>query len=183
MKSKEKNISPINSWATFPFFNYILKIIINFIRGVPPSEKEVKVSNKLYVSNIPFSVTNEDLNDLFQTCGTVLEANIVLFKDTGKSRGFGFVTMETEKQALEAINLIDGREIKGRKLHVCEAKESPPNKIKRAQKLSHGTCILCGEENDLFGFENDKGICSSCIIALSRASRPVYHKPNYNKSY
>lgn len=177
-----KNTPLINNRGTPLFFNYILNIVSHFIRGVPPSEKDVKVSNKLYVSNIPFTINDDDLKSLFESCGTVVEAKIVTFKDTRKPRGFGFVTMETEEQAQQAINLIDGKEIKGRALNVMVAKDNPNNNSKRAQKLETGICLLCDEEKELYGFENDKGLCSTCISSLSRASRPPYQsrKPRYN---
>lgn len=192
-ENNEKNALLTKSDDTLSFFNYILNIISNFTKGVPPQEKEVKVSKKLYVSNIPFTVTEDDLKDLFETCGTVTESKIIKYRDTGKSRGFGFVEMETEEQAQGAINLINGRELQGRTLNVDEAKETPngkPASFKRAKNIGSGTCALCGNTEELYAIEDsansDTGVCTSCIKALSFASRPP-RKPrtnyNYNNNY
>jgi len=80
------------------------------------------MSNKLYVGNISFDTTNQDLIDLFSASGTVTSANIIEDRETGRSRGFGFVEMSSTAEAQEAIAALNGKEIDGRALKVNEAK-------------------------------------------------------------
>src|SRR5262245_56089788 len=77
---------------------------------------------KLYVGNLSFSTTNQDLNDLFGTVGTVQSSNIIEDRETGRSRGFGFVEMSSEAEGKQAIEQLDGKEVDGRTLKVNEAK-------------------------------------------------------------
>jgi len=77
---------------------------------------------KLYVGNLSFNTTNQDLNDLFGTVGTVQSSNIIEDRETGRSRGFGFVEMSTEAEGKQAIEQLDGKEVDGRTLKVNEAK-------------------------------------------------------------
>ena len=77
---------------------------------------------KLYVGNISFNTTNQDLNDLFGAIGTVESANIVEDRETGRSRGFGFVEMASKEEAENAIAQLNGKEVDGRELKVNEAK-------------------------------------------------------------
>jgi RNA recognition motif-containing protein len=80
------------------------------------------MSNKLYVGNISFNTSNQDLIDLFSASGTVTSANIVEDRETGRSRGFGFVEMASSDDAQKAISEINGKEVDGRELKVNEAK-------------------------------------------------------------
>ena len=80
------------------------------------------MSMKLYVGNISFNTTNQDLNDLFGAIGTVESANIVEDRETGRSRGFGFVEMASKEEAENAIAQLNGKEVDGRELKVNEAK-------------------------------------------------------------
>lgn len=80
------------------------------------------MNKKLYVSNLPFAMTSESLNEIFGTYGSVLSAKVITDRDSGRSKGFGFVEMETEDQAQEAINKLNGQEIQGRTLTVAVAK-------------------------------------------------------------
>lgn len=77
---------------------------------------------KLYVGNISFQTTNQDLNDLFGTVGTVESANVIEDRETGRSRGFGFVEMATKEEGEAAIAQLNGKEVDGRELKVNEAK-------------------------------------------------------------
>ena len=77
---------------------------------------------KLYVGNISFDTSEQDLEDLFAEKGTVESANIITDRDTGRSRGFGFVEMSTREEAQNAIADLDGTELDGRNLKVNEAK-------------------------------------------------------------
>lgn len=80
------------------------------------------MSTKLYVGNISFNTSNQDLIDLFSSAGTVSSANIIEDRETGRSRGFGFVEMSSPAEAQEAISTLNGKEIDGRTLKVNEAK-------------------------------------------------------------
>ncbi len=80
------------------------------------------MATKLYVGNLSFDTTENDLQDLFAEAGTVNEASLVQDRMTGKSRGFAFVTMATDGEAQEAIRQFNGRELQGRKLTVNEAR-------------------------------------------------------------
>ena len=86
------------------------------------------MSVRLYVGNLPFSVTEQDLEQLFSQSGQVDSANVVTDRDTGRSRGFGFVEMESQEAADAAIQALNGYELSGRALTVNEArpKESRP---------------------------------------------------------
>ena len=77
---------------------------------------------KLYVGNLSFNTTENDLQDLFAAYGAVTEAAIVTDRDTGRSRGFGFVTMGGAPEGEAAIKALDGKEFEGRKLTVNEAR-------------------------------------------------------------
>jgi cold-inducible RNA-binding protein len=80
------------------------------------------MSIRLYVGNLPFSVTEQDLEELFGQSGQVESANIVMDRDTGRSRGFAFVEMDTRESADAAIQALNGYEIEGRSLTVNEAR-------------------------------------------------------------
>jgi RNA recognition motif-containing protein len=77
---------------------------------------------KLYVGNISFNTTNQDLNDIFGAFGTVQSSNIIEDRETGRSRGFGFVEMSSQAEGQAAIAELNGKEIDGRTLKVNEAK-------------------------------------------------------------
>lgn len=77
---------------------------------------------KLYVGNISFKTTNQDLNDLFGSVGTVESANVIEDRETGRSRGFGFVEMASQADGEKAISELNGKEIDGRTIKVNEAK-------------------------------------------------------------
>jgi len=81
------------------------------------------MSNKLYVGNLSFDTTERDLNDLFSEVGTVTEAILISDKTTGRSRGFGFVTMSDAEGAKAATDKFNGKEVHGRSLTVNEAKD------------------------------------------------------------
>ena len=78
--------------------------------------------NKLYVGNLPFSMTDEDLARVFGDIGAVTSASIVTDRDTGRSRGFGFVEMGNDQQAKAAISGLDGKMVEGRALQVNVAR-------------------------------------------------------------
>jgi RNA recognition motif-containing protein len=84
----------------------------------------------IYVSNISFHTTEELLNEMFSKFGAVKAVKIVTDKNTGITRGFGFVEMTSMEEAFEAINKLDGKEIQGRALRVSQAKDSFAQAVK-----------------------------------------------------
>jgi RNA recognition motif-containing protein len=84
------------------------------------------MGKKIYVGNLPFSATSESLNELFAKFGTVDSAKIVTDRDTGRSKGFGFVEMSTDDQAAAAIDKLNGSDMGGRNLVVNEARPMEP---------------------------------------------------------
>lgn len=87
-------------------------------------------SNKLFIANLPYSVIEIDLEELFSDYGRVQAARVIRDRETGRSRGFGFVTMSSIQEAETARIALDGINFKGRKLKIDEAKE-----LKRIKKL------------------------------------------------
>jgi cold-inducible RNA-binding protein len=77
---------------------------------------------KLYVGNLSFETTENDLQDLFEPHGTVSEVRLMMDRMTGKSRGFAFVTMNDDEQAKAAMSAINGKELNNRALNVNEAR-------------------------------------------------------------
>ncbi|HEX6185531.1 MAG TPA: RNA-binding protein [Pyrinomonadaceae bacterium] len=80
------------------------------------------MSMKLYVGNLSFQTSSSDLQDLFSQAGTVESASVVEDRDTGRSRGFGFVEMSSKEEGEAAIQQLNGKEVGGRALTVNEAK-------------------------------------------------------------
>lgn len=89
------------------------------------------MSKKLYVGNLLYEVTDEDLKTQFSTVGTVVSATVIKFRDSGRSKGFGFVEMSTVEEAQKAIETMNGQDFKGRKLVVSEAR--PPREDRAPQ--------------------------------------------------
>lgn len=82
-----------------------------------------KMSNtKLFVGNLSFNTTENDLQDAFAAHGTVLEANLMMDRMSGRARGFGFVTMSTPEEAQAAITALNGKNVGGRALTVNVAR-------------------------------------------------------------
>jgi len=80
------------------------------------------MKNKLYVSQIAFSVTSDELADFVSSVGAVVDAKIITDRETGRSRGFGFVEMESDEAAEKAVTTLNGRELNGRQITVAIAK-------------------------------------------------------------
>ena len=80
------------------------------------------MSTKLYVGNLSFDTSASDLEKMFAESGTVQSTNIIEDRETGRSRGFGFVEMSSSEEAKAAITALDGKEVDGRNLKVNEAK-------------------------------------------------------------
>jgi cold-inducible RNA-binding protein len=82
-------------------------------------------STKLYVGNVDYNVTENDLQDAFAAYGTVVEANLMIDRASGRPRGFAFVTMSSPEEAQKAVEGLNGRDLKGRSLTVNEARPKP----------------------------------------------------------
>lgn len=80
------------------------------------------MNTKLFVGNLPFNTTENDLQDTFAAHGTVTEANLLMDRATGRPRGFGFVTMSSPEEAQKAIDALNGTNLDGRSLTVNEAR-------------------------------------------------------------
>ena len=80
------------------------------------------MSNKLFVGNLSFNTTENDLQDAFAAHGTVTEANLMMDRTTGRPRGFAFVTMASDEEAQKAIDALNGKELDGRALTVNVAR-------------------------------------------------------------
>lgn len=80
------------------------------------------MSSKLYVGNLSFNTTTQDLETMFGASGTVESTNIIEDRDTGRSRGFAFVEMSSKEEAQAAISSLNGKDVDGRALTVNEAK-------------------------------------------------------------
>jgi RNA recognition motif-containing protein len=80
---------------------------------------------KLYVGNLPYSATEDGLKTHFSSAGSVASVKIIIDSETGRSKGFGFVEMESDDGAQSAVSQLDGQEYEGRSLRVSEAKPQP----------------------------------------------------------
>jgi RNA recognition motif-containing protein len=100
---------------------------ISFLRSssrVP--EVLILLARKIYVGNLPWSTTSADLEAMFSPHGAVRSAEVISDRETGRSRGFGFVEMETDEGLQAAIAALNGQEVNGRALTVNEARERTP---------------------------------------------------------
>ncbi len=84
------------------------------------------MGNKLFVGNLSFSITDQNLGDAFSECGTVTSAKIIMDRETGRSKGFGFVEMSSDTEAQAAITRFHGAEDNGRAMTVNIAKPMAP---------------------------------------------------------
>ncbi len=79
----------------------------------------------IYIGNLPYNISEDDLRDLFATHGEVSSANIIKDRDSGRSKGFGFVEMPDKSQAESAINALNESDVQGRNVRVNEARPRP----------------------------------------------------------
>ena len=80
------------------------------------------MGKKLYVGNLPFNANDDSLSEIFAQAGTVQSAKIIMDRDTGRSKGFGFVEMSTDQEAADAIQKFNGADYGGRSMTVAEAR-------------------------------------------------------------
>ncbi|MDR1073490.1 MAG: RNA-binding protein [Treponema sp.] len=88
------------------------------------------MAKKLYIGNLAYNTTEDGLRTLFSQFGSVVSAKIIFDRDTGNSKGFGFVELETDEEAAAAIAGVNGREFDGRQIRVNEAMEKAPGERK-----------------------------------------------------
>ena len=81
------------------------------------------MKKNIYVGNLTFDTTADDLRELFEQHGTVTSAQIINDRETGRSRGFGFVEMASQADASKAVSELNGRDVGGRQINVAEAKD------------------------------------------------------------
>jgi len=108
------------------------------------------MGTKLYVGNLSFRTTSEELRDAFAAVGTVESASVIEDRDTGRSRGFAFVEMATAEEAAAAIEQFNGKEFGGRNLTVNEAKP-------RADRGGRGGGYGGGRDRGGYGGGGDRG--------------------------
>src|SRR2546421_5366115 len=81
------------------------------------------MGRRLYVGNLAWAVTDQDLQDLFAEAGTVESSQVIVDRETNRSRGFGFVEMANDEEAEKAITKFNGKDLKGRAIRVNEAQQ------------------------------------------------------------
>ncbi len=86
------------------------------------------MGKRLYVGNLPYTVTEASLTELFSQSGTVDSARLITDRDTGRSKGFAFVEMSSDDEAQAAIEALNGKELDGRRLTVSEARPQEPRR-------------------------------------------------------
>jgi RNA recognition motif-containing protein len=84
------------------------------------------MGKKLYVGNLSYSVSSDGLRDMFTPHGTVESADVIMDRDSGRSKGFGFVEMGSDQEAQAAIAALNGQEVEGRAIVVNEARPKEP---------------------------------------------------------
>jgi cold-inducible RNA-binding protein len=110
-------------FVRLPFFSEAISIR-HFLKVTAKTADKVKIimSMKLYVGNLSFQTSSYDLEEMFAAHGTVESANVVEDRETGRSRGFGFVEMSSKEEGENAISELNGKDLNGRTLTVNEAK-------------------------------------------------------------
>jgi RNA recognition motif-containing protein len=85
------------------------------------------MSKKLFVGGLSWNTTDSELQQAFEACGAVAEAKVITDRETGRSRGFGFVTFDDEQSAVRAVEELNGSTLDGRTIRVDQANERPRN--------------------------------------------------------
>ena len=88
------------------------------------------MNKKLYVGNLPYKTTSDQLQELFSQAGSVTSATVISDKFSGRSKGFGFVEMSSDDEASKAIEMFNGQEMEARKLIVNEARPMTPRPVR-----------------------------------------------------
>jgi len=113
------------------FFGFLTAVAGDVLasKKVAPSSTQQRqryMNNKLYIGGIPYASTDADLANHFAAAGNVASARVITDRETGRSRGFGFVEMTTPEEAQKAIDMFDGKDFQGRMLRVSLAKPMEP---------------------------------------------------------
>ena len=103
------------------------------------------MAKKIYVGNLPWSTTSAKLESLFGAHGTVRSAEVISDRDTGRSRGFGFVEMESDDACEKAIEALNGQEVDGRAITVNEARERSPRPGAAVAAAGAATVVVAAE--------------------------------------
>ena len=103
-------------------------LTVNVARPKTEGGAAASSENKLYVGNIPYSMDRDSLNTMFQEAGSVTDAVVIMDRESGRSKGFGFVTMATSEEAEAAIEKFNGFEVDGRELVVNRARPQEPRR-------------------------------------------------------
>lgn|SRR4051812_48242463 len=89
------------------------------------------MAKRLFVGNLPWSATDADLKELFSQAGNVSSVQVILHRDTGRSKGYAFVEMSTDEEAARAVEMFNGKDMAGRPLVVNEARPMEPRAPRR----------------------------------------------------
>ncbi|MEY4615741.1 MAG: hypothetical protein RJB66_701 [Pseudomonadota bacterium] len=84
------------------------------------------MGKKLYVGNLPFTIDDQQLHQAFSSYGQVMSAKVIMDRDSGRSKGFGFVEMSTDEEAQNALGSLNGTQLGGRDINVSEARDPGP---------------------------------------------------------
>ena len=120
-KLRSRSFESIRTWS-FDRYRFAEARSVRKASFHSQKERYICMSTKLYVGNLAFQTTSDELQELFAQAGTVQSASVVEDRDTGRSRGFGFVEMSSNEEAAAAIDQFNGKELSGRALKVNEAK-------------------------------------------------------------
>src|SRR6266436_1439957 len=120
-KLRSRSFESIRTWS-FDRYRFAEARSVRKASFHSQKERYICMSTKLYVGNLAFQTTSQELQELFAQAGTVQSASVVEDRDTGRSRGFGFVEMSSNEEAAAAIDQFNGKEVNGRALKVNEAK-------------------------------------------------------------
>jgi RNA recognition motif-containing protein len=111
-------------------------------RSILPKQVSSGTFNKIsvnkmniYIGNLSYDISSDDLKEIFEEYGEVTSAKVITDRDTGRSKGFGFVEMQNKEEALEAIDELDGAEFEGRAIRVNEAR--PKEEKRQGNKSYH----------------------------------------------
>ena len=133
------------------------------------------MGNKIFVGGLNWDATDDDLRETFGECGAITDAVVVNDRDTGRSRGFGFVTYSSDEEAKAAVEKFDGQDFMGRKLTVNEARQREERGDGGGGGYGGGgggpremhpvTCAQCGQETQVpFKPRGDRPVyCSDCF--------------------
>lgn len=115
---------------------------------------------KLFVGNLPYTVEKQDLEELASACGTVEYAVIKTDRDTGKSRGFGFIKMSSEEDMNKVLESLDGKEVGGRKINVSVSYD---NNVGDIAFHNNKECSICKRNKSLVaGYDESILVCRDC---------------------